>query len=187
LACAWWLTGHAKYAERAALHLTSWWRDNPFLEGIHWTSGIEVGLRLISWTWIRALLADWNGCRDLFDGNDTFAQQLDQHQRYVAALYSRGSSANNHLIAELAGLACASAAFPWFRQSAAWQRWSCRQLVQEARQQTHVDGFNREQASDYHLFVFEMLLAASLVTRLAGKPLASAMDEVLQRMADALA
>ena len=187
LAVAWWLTGNSAYADRVALHLTSWWRDNPFLEGIHWTSGIEVGLRLLSWTWIRALLADWEGCAGLFDANDAFSAQLYHHQRYIVAFHSRGSSANNHLIAELAGLACASVAFPWFKQSLKWERWSYRHLVKEAIQQTHPDGFNREQASDYHLFVFEMLLATSLATRLAGKPLAPAMDEVLQRMADALA
>ena len=38
-----------------AEHLNDWWRSNPFLSGVHWASGIEIGLRLISWTWIRAL------------------------------------------------------------------------------------------------------------------------------------
>jgi len=187
LAVAWWLTGNPAYAERVAAHLTSWWRENPFLEGIHWTSGIEVGLRLISWTWIRALMADWDGCAALFDRNDTFNEQVYQHQRYIAALYSRGSSANNHLIAELAGLACASAAFPWFEQSSDWQRWSHRRLLQEATRQTYPDGFNREQATDYHMFVLEMLLASSLATRLASKPMGADLNDILQRMADALA
>ena len=40
-----------------------WWEQNPFLQGVHWVSGIEVGLRLLSWTWIRALLAEWGGRR----------------------------------------------------------------------------------------------------------------------------
>lgn len=187
LAVAWWLTGKSAYAERVAAHLNSWWRENPFLEGIHWTSGIEVGIRLISWTWIRALLADWDGCEKLFDANPDFALQVYQHQRYLVALRSCGSSANNHLIAELAGLACSSAAFPWFEQSENWRRWSYQQLTEEAAKQTHCDGFNREQASDYHLFVLEMLLATSLATRMAGKPVGAELDGVLQRMGDALA
>ena len=33
LATAWWLTGDARYAEAAARHLTSWWRDNPLSHG----------------------------------------------------------------------------------------------------------------------------------------------------------
>ena len=49
--------------------LESWWRENPFLSGVHWTSGIEIGLRLIAWTWIRRLLATWPGVKSLFDEN----------------------------------------------------------------------------------------------------------------------
>lgn len=187
LASAWWLTGNAAYAERVALHLRSWWRDNPFLIGVHWISGIEVGLRLLSWTLMRALLADWPGCRALFDDNPEFITQLYLHQRYIRAFHSRGSSANNHLIAELAGLASAAVAFPWFAQSAGWADWSRRRLVRAAQTQTDPDGCNREQASDYHLFVFELLLAARLAAQFAGRPLPAALDDVLRRMADALA
>ncbi len=187
LATAWWLTGDTAYAERAASHLRSWWRDNLFLQGVHWVSGIEVGLRLLSWTWIRALLDGWDGCRSLFDENAAFHTQLYDHQRYVAALPSRGSSANNHLIAELAGLATAAVAFPWFAESQGWAEHARSTLAREAVRQTGADGFNREQASDYHLFVFEMLLAAHLAARLAGNPLAGQVDTVLRAMTDALA
>ena len=61
LAGAYALTGDRRYAERAGSHLRSWWEANPFLSGIHWTSGIELGIRLISWTWTRRLLDGWDG------------------------------------------------------------------------------------------------------------------------------
>ena len=48
LATAWYLTRDEAYAERVAAQLRSWWQDNPFLSGVHWTSGIEIGIRLIS-------------------------------------------------------------------------------------------------------------------------------------------
>ena len=51
LAAAFALSGEERYAERAAQHLRSWWVKNPFLSGVHWTSGIELGLRLITWAW----------------------------------------------------------------------------------------------------------------------------------------
>ena len=28
----------------------------PFFQGVHWTSGIELGVRLVSWVWVRRLL-----------------------------------------------------------------------------------------------------------------------------------
>ena len=186
LACAWWLTGDARYAEHAARQLRSWWEQNPFLQGVHWVSGIEVGLRLLAWTWMRALLAEWPGAEALFDANPHFHQQLYGHSRYLRAFHSTGSSANNHLIAEWAGLFAASLAFPWFRESAAWAAAARAGLAHEAAAQTHADGWNREQASAYHLFVAEMLLAAILPARLAGQP-APEIETVLSRMIDALA
>ena len=187
LAAAWWLTGDDRYAERVRAHLTGWWAANPFLSGIHWTGGIEAGLRLISWVWIRALLADWPGVRSLFDDNDAFAAQLYLHLLYIRRLHSRGSSSNNHLIAELAGVAAACAAFPWFRESASWGAWARAGLSAQAEAQTHADGFNREQASDYHLFVFEILAGTVLAARLAGQPALDRVESVMRRMADALA
>lgn len=181
LACAWWLTGEDAFAALAASHLQSWWRDNPFLQGVHWVSGIEAGLRLLSWSWMRALLHDWPGVRTLFDGNPVFAGQLYHHSRFVHAFRSTGSSANNHVIAELAGLAAASTVFPWFRQSAGWAARSSRALARQAVRQTHDDGWNREQASSYHMFVLEMLVAVVL---LRPDPVVSG---VIRRMADALA
>ncbi len=81
---------------------------------MHWTSGIEIGIRLISWTWIRRLLNDWPEVTDLFEHNELALRQIYWHQRYLAAFRSRGSSANNHVIAEAAGQLVAACAFPWF-------------------------------------------------------------------------
>ena len=114
--------GRRPLRERVAEHLSSWWAANPFLTGVHWTSGIELGLRLIAWTWIRRLLDDWPAVADLFDDNDTAVRQLFWHQQYLAGFRSRGSSANNHVIAEAAGRLVAADAFPWFAESASVAR-----------------------------------------------------------------
>ena len=42
LATAWWLSQDERYADAAADQLRSWWAANPFLSGVHWTSGIEA-------------------------------------------------------------------------------------------------------------------------------------------------
>ena len=91
---------------------------NPFLTGVHWTSGIEAGIRLISWTWIRRLLDDWPKVGDLFEHNDDAVRQIGWHQEFLAGFPSRGSSANNHVLAEAAGQLVAACAFPWYRRSA---------------------------------------------------------------------
>ena len=186
LATAWWLTGEARYAEAAARHLTSWWRDNPYLVGIHWTSGIELGLRLLSWVWIRALLDGWSGCAGLFEANPVFLDQLYGHQAYLAAFESPESSSNNHLTAELAGLAIAARAFPFFTESTRWARRTGTHLIAEARRQTGADGLNREQASEYHRFVLELLWSAGLAAELAGAGLGDDFWSVVGTMSAAL-
>src|SRR2546430_10239843 len=44
------------FRSRVAAHLRSWWAANPPLRGPHWVSGIELGIRLLSWVWTRRLL-----------------------------------------------------------------------------------------------------------------------------------
>jgi hypothetical protein len=122
LASAYAVSGSNSYAEAAAGQLRSWWAENPFLSGVHWTSGIEIGVRLISWVWTRRLLDGWPGAPGLFENNNQALAQIWWHQRYLAAFQSRGSSANNHLIAEAAGQLVAALAFPWFAETHEWPR-----------------------------------------------------------------
>ena len=90
LATAWYLTRDDAYAERVDAQLRSWWAANPFLSGVNWTSGIELGVRLINFAWIRRLLSEWPGAADLFEHNDLAVHQIRWHQRYLAAFESRG-------------------------------------------------------------------------------------------------
>ena len=187
LASAYYATGDERFAIGAAQQLESWWGDNRFLRGVHWTSGIEVGIRLISWAWTRRLLAGWDGAADLFEHNQTFIDQLFQHQYLLTRLPSHGSSANNHLIAEAAGQFIACCAFPYFRQTPRWRRRAASTLRAEVAHQTFASGVNRELATDYHGFVLELFLVAVLEGEASGQPLGSEVWRQLRRMTDALA
>ena len=187
LAAAYHLHGDERYAKAVATQLRSWWAANPFLSGIHWTSGIELGVRLLSWVWIRRLLDGWAGAGPLFEGNHTFLRQLHHHQEWLARLHSYGSSANNHLLAEMAGQFVASCAFPWFAESAAWRETAAATLGRELVRQTFSCGLNRELATEYHGFVLELGLAATLEGELAGHRLGAPAWDTLRRMTDALA
>jgi Heparinase II/III-like protein/Heparinase II/III N-terminus len=174
LASAWFLSHDEAYARRVAEQLRSWWRDNPFLSGVHWTSGIEVGIRLISMTWIRRLMDDWPKVADLFEHDDLAVRQIRWHQEFLAGFRSRGSSANNHVIAEAAGQLVASCAFPWFAESDRWRRKSARLLERELIRNTFPSGIGRELASDYQSFIAELGLLAAVEARAAGFPIGDA-------------
>ena len=187
LATAWFLSHEEAYAQRAADHLRSWWRENPFLSGVHWTSGIELGVRLISLVWTRRLLDGWPQAGDLFERDTLALQQIRWHQQYLAAFRSRGSSANNHVIAEAAGQLMASCAFPWFPQSERWRRTSARLLERELIRNTFPSGVGRELASDYQCFVAELGLLAAVEADAAGHPLSAATWRRLCAMVDSAA
>jgi hypothetical protein len=187
LAGAYALTGDRRYAERAGSHLQSWWQENPFLSGIHWTSGIELGIRLISWTWTRRLLDGWDGVQGLFDQNELARKQIWWHQTYLSGFRSRGSSANNHVVAEAAGQLVAALAFPWFEESTAWADESDSLLQQELASNTFPSGVNRELAFDYHGLVAELGLIAGVEADRAGRPLPDASWRSLGRILDVAA
>jgi hypothetical protein len=171
LATAWYVSEDEQYAQRVADQLRSWWQENPFLSGVHWTSGIEAGIRLISLAWIRRLLDGWPGARALFEDNDLAVQQIRWHQQYLHGFPSRGSSANNHVIAEAAGQVVACCAFPWFPETESWRRRSTRLLERELAANTFPSGVGRELASDYQGFVAELTLLAAAEASAAGHSL----------------
>ena len=184
LSAAWYCTEDDRYAAAVDRQLRSWWKENPFLSGVHWTSGIELGVRLIAWAWIRRLLDGWSGAADLFERNDDAARQLYWHQMYLAAFRSRDSSANNHVIAEAAGQSVASCAFPWFPESERWRVQAAALLERELERNTFPSGLNRELASDYHGFVAELALVAAVEADASGCPLGEQCWTRLCRMVD---
>ena len=187
LAAAYAATGDDRYACRVADHLKSWWAANPPMRGVHWVSGIELGIRLLSWVWVRRLLADWSGAPGLFEDNPEALHHIRHHQRWLAAFPSRGSSANNHVIAEAAGQLAAACAFPWFPESGRWCTDALRSLDDQLQRNTFPSGLNRELATEYHGLVLELGLAAAIEADAAGLPVPESTWLVLMRMTDALA
>lgn len=187
LATAWFLTHDERYARRVADHLRSWWRENPFLSGVHWTSGVELGIRLSSLAWIRRLLDDWPGAADLFERDALALLQIRWHQQYLATFPSRGSSASGQIIAEAAGQLVVSCAFPWFRESERWRRESALLLERELSRSTLPSGIRREPVLDYQCFIAQLGFAAAVEADASGHPLRPAVWARLCALADSAA
>ncbi len=187
LAAAYHVSGDERFARRALDHLRSWCLANPPLLGIHWTSGIEIGLRLLTWTWCRRLLDRLPGVAGRFEGDPLVRRQLHAHQSWLATFHSRGTSANNHLVAELAGLLAASRSLPIFPESGRWSALAATGLEREIGRQTFADGLNREMAGEYHVFAAELFLVAGVEADIAGPALSREYWRDLGRMLDALA
>jgi hypothetical protein len=180
--------------DRAARHCIDWLEDwvkhNRPYRGWNWTSALEVGMRLIQFTWIDALLEGRAALGGRVRGENAATrlaglrqQILPAHVWFTWRHKSFGSSANNHVIGELAGLILATVRWPALARCGAsydqlQHRWEHEVLAQFAE-----DGGNREQALNYQLFSWELCWQTRAALRAAGRRISSAVDERLRRAA----
>lgn len=182
LARAYRATGDDRYAAAVIDQLESWLEQCPFGRGMNWRSPLELAIRLLNWIWTIDLIRD-SGC--LTPGMlRRLLHAAYLHLWDITRKFSRGSSANNHLIGEAAGVFVAASYLRGLPHAARWQETSFRILCREVLAQTHADGGSREQATGYHLFVFELFLVAGLAGRRLGREFPAPFWDRLERMLD---
>jgi hypothetical protein len=180
LARAYVVTGDVKYSSKVADLIRSWIDANPFGYGMNWKSPLELAVRLINWIWAIDLIRDSNAIDD-----DLWHEILNCVYRSVWDIqrkYSRGSSANNHLIGELAGVYIACSYFADLPNASAWRETSKRKLEEEIIRQTYSDGCTREHAFNYEFFVIQFLTLTLLVGRSIGDSFSSDYSDRLHEM-----
>jgi hypothetical protein len=186
LGIAFWLTGDQRYVDTFSVQIQSWIETNPLQHGVNWHNGIDVSIRIIAWT----------VAFQFFRSSPTFRektgkaflrslwQQADFLSSHLQTAETPGVVPNNHMMAELTGLALVGAAFPEFRNAAAWRETGLRLLEQQATAQTHPDGVNKEQATGYHRFVAELLLLIVAGSRQGALPHELILENTLEHMLD---
>lgn len=167
------LSGDDAPAREALRWLEDWTLRNPLGHGIHQTSGIEMAVRAITVSRALALL----GAGDARPAGEVSAGApapgaavalLAQQALWCRDHLSLGSSANNHLIAEYAGMTVVGSLVPALDGAAALARAGLAGLEREALRQIHPDGVPAEQAFGYLPFVWELLLNGFLAGEVAG-------------------
>lgn len=166
LAQAYALTKEARYAEGFRTLLVSWISQCPYLRGANWVSSLELAIRLTNWAFSWHLLGGTNNPLFLEQAGQEFRRvwlgAIYQHCHFIANYLSRHSSANNHLLGELAGLFIASVTWQCWPESLNWQTHAKRELEIEACKQNSREGVNLEQAFYYHHETLEWMLLAIL-------------------------
>lgn len=167
LAQAWLFTGDSRYERAAFEHLDSWIEQNEPGHGIAWRGAFEAGIRAIS---IAIAVQGFRDSAELtrarFDRILTIMAQSGERCWNDRSLFS---SANNHLVGEMAGLAVIALLFPELAASSEWEASAVSMLSAEAGKQILADGAGAEQAIGYQLFTVELLhLVATLLTQRDG-------------------
>ena len=157
-----WLNDDHAAIAKAQSWLADWVQRNPVGRGIKWSSALEGGLRLMNFCWFDALVGKCEGLsvqlqekqRELRDAI------VPSHVWWVHRYLSFGSSANNHRLGELTGLLLAVRRWSSLTALCGAPEKLFAQVSDCVLSQFAEDGGNREQASHYHLFAFEMGLQA---------------------------
>lgn len=172
LAQAYKLSGSVRYLNGLRNQLQSWLDQCTYLQGPNWSSSLELGIRLINWSFVWRLIGGINS--DVFKSEQGIAfrncwlNSIYQHMHFIAGNFSRFSSANNHLIGESAGLFVATCIWPYWKKIEIWQDKSYKILSTEALIQNTSDGVNREQSTAYQQFVLDFMLIAALTGRISN-------------------
>ncbi len=185
LAQAWLFTDSPCYAAEVFEQLDTWIATNPPGRGIAWRGAFEAGIRAIS------VAVAVQGLRDspelTVERFRRIVQMLAESARRCRVERSRYSSANNHLVGELAGQAVVALLFPDLRPAPRWERDALEALRTEADRQILPDGAGAEQAAAYQVFTAELFLVVTtaLLRRDDAAPLE--LVDAITRSADYLA
>lgn len=184
-----WLAARAAQGDEAAFDdgmawVRSWMAANPPWRGVHWTSGIEIALRIVS---VTLLIASKGDTATKAEDRSDLLRFLYAHAAWLARFPSLHSSANNHRVAEGLGLFLAGLVLPASAQTRTYAREGRDILETEAALQILPDGVGAEQSPTYQAFTMEMLAFGQLVARALSRPLAPVVDERLRRGAAFLA
>lgn len=169
IAQAYKLSGRKYYLDALLAQLNSWFDQCPYQLGANWTSSLELGIRLINWSLVWQLIGGIKS--EIFNSEEgkkfrtRWLNFIFQHCHFIHGHLSGYSSANNHLIGEVAGLFVATITWPFWEVCDSWRGVSRVILEREVLQQNAKDGVNLEQAVSYQQFVLDFLL----ISALAGK------------------
>jgi hypothetical protein len=185
LAQAYVLSADARYCVGLRGQIHSWLEQCPPFSGPNWSSAMELAVRLINWSVVWQMLGGWDGV--LFKGAEgvqlrtRWLESIHAHCQFISNNLSRYSSANNHLIGELAGLYVASRTWSFGAQSDAWAAQAKTELEREVVIQHFSDGGNREQAFAYQAYTCECLTVAAIYGQHSGNPFSGEFWNALQR------
>jgi hypothetical protein len=175
-------TGEDRYAALWREWVRSWIHENPYLVGMNWRSPLELGTRLVAWSFGLRELGGTLEERDL----ERIIGSLVEQAEFLAGHFSAKEIPNNHLIGEAATLYAFAVLWPIFERSEAWKG-KCEAVLQtELNRQLLPDGLDYENSCSYHAYVLDFYLLYLLAKSLSGDSPPGAVMERVGEMAGGL-
>ncbi len=188
LAKAYYDTHDDRYLDELIELFEDWNTENPFLWGISWTSVMEVAIRSINWMFTLGFLL-----KSIIDPSKLSEKQKELFNSlavgilnmtsYISAHFSRYSSANNHVIVEMAAIGMAGLCF----DHEPWRDLAVTMLNEEIPRQNYHDGVNKEMSLHYQAFFMEAVGLLMMTLKKNGRNIPMNWKYVLRSMTGYLA
>jgi hypothetical protein len=143
--------------------LLSWVEANPFLNGVHYLSVMECGLRILAVC--HAVDLARGGLRDSERVWPAVVELVDRHALLIEKRLSLYSSTGNHTIAECSGLVYAGTLFPELEGAGRWRDLGMSILEREASRQILPDGGGLEQSLGYLALILDLYGLVEMLLR----------------------
>jgi asparagine synthase (glutamine-hydrolysing) len=159
--------------------------SNPPGTGLHWFSGQEVALRLLSWLFGLHVFGELGLVADSL--RNAIGSHLAVSAAHIARHieYARDSVYNNHLLSEALGLFVAGVLIRG-AQAEEWKTVGFDLLVEQADRQVYPDGAYIQQSHTYHRVAMELYLFATAFVRANGEEPPRAWLGCMERSLDLL-
>jgi hypothetical protein len=158
-------TGEPKYTAEVWAQIEAWWEQNPFTEGINWTSALEVAFRSLSWIWLYHL-----GRQFMPENFRTrFLIELYRHARFLEYNLSFYFSPNTHLQGEAVALHAIGTVFPDFPGASRWRKLGGRTAARQMELQVREDGGHFENSTYYHFYALDFFVFHSVLANIPAK------------------
>ena len=181
---AYFLSKDAKYADIALGWMSHWIDENPPYIGINWYESLEIGLRLLSWTWTLQLL---QGAKIDRPETATIMSSLAAQFEFIARHLSTYSSPNTHLLGEQLALFVVGQTFPGLPNAGAIAASSKKALEEHMRKCVEADGSYFEKSAYYHCYALDMFLQAAILSEQRGVQFGAHWHAKLRAMTEFLA
>lgn len=151
------LSGNETYAKAFWQHFETFDAANPPNCGPNWTSGQEVGIRLMALAWAGQIFAA--STHSTPERLSRLATAIAQHARRIPStlLYARSQN-NNHLLTEAAALYTASLALPQHSDASKWQALGQKWLAWCFTHQIDRYGEYVQHSTNYHRLMLQTAL-----------------------------
>lgn len=181
---AYMLTGDEKYAQKSKSLIEDWIKKNPFTKGINWACTMEVGIRIIVFSWFFHVFKNSVAWQDK-KFQQIFMRNIYFHANFTVRHLEKSDINGNHYIADAMGLVFAGIFFDIENKiPQKWMDLGWSILKDEMKKQVYDDGVDYEGSIHYHRLVYEIFYFSARYTSLNGIKTPGFYEETLIKMAD---